>query len=61
NGSPPCACICCAKGTYGIRRLMRRVEEAEAAGRPTRVTLFGREADSDRRVERLRRLRGEPG
>lgn len=59
NGEPPCACICCARGQYGIRRLLRGVEEAEAAGRPTRVTLFGRDDDSYARVERLRgRRRG---
>lgn len=59
NGGPPCACICCERGQYGIRKLLRQVEEAEALDRPTKVTLFGREADSDRRVERLRRLRGK--
>jgi hypothetical protein len=57
NGSPPCACVCCERGTYGIRRLLRRVEEAEAAGRPTRAVVFSRGEDSFRRVERLRRRR----
>ena len=57
NGTPPCACICCERGRYGIRKLLRRVEEAEASGRPTRVVLFGRENDSFERVERLRRER----
>jgi hypothetical protein len=57
NGSPPCACICCERGTYGLRRLLRRVEEAEAGGRPTQAVVFGREEDSFRRVERLRRRR----
>lgn len=58
NGSPPCTCICCAAGTYGIRKLLRRVEEAEATGIPTRVNVFGRNDDSYARVERMReRLR----
>lgn len=58
NGQPPCACICCERGQYGIRKLLGRVEEAEALDRPTKVILFGREDDSYRRVERLRRQRG---
>lgn len=57
NGQPPCACICCERGQYGIRKLLGRVEEAEALGRPTRAVLLGRDAASDRRVERLRRTR----
>ncbi|HET7229678.1 MAG TPA: hypothetical protein VFJ16_06740 [Longimicrobium sp.] len=57
NGTPPCTCICCAGGQYGIRKLLRRVEEAEAGGKPTRVVVFGREDDSFRRVERLREAR----
>ena len=62
HGSPPCACICCERGQYGIGRLRRRVEEEEALGRPGKVVLMGREDDSYRRVERLRRrLRGEEG
>ena len=59
NGQPPCACICCERGQYGVRKLLHKVEEAEALNRPTKIILFGREADSDRRVERLRRLRGK--
>lgn len=57
NGEPPCACLCCERGQYGIRRLLRGVEEAEARGRPTKVVLFGREEDSYARVERLRERR----
>lgn len=57
NGEPPCACICCSRGQFGIRRLLRRVEEAEAAGRPTRANLFGRDDASFARVERLRARR----
>lgn len=60
NGHPPCACLCCERGQYGIRRLLRGVEEAEAGDRPTKVVLFGREEDSYARVERLReRERGD--
>lgn len=59
NGRRPCACICCERGAYGVRKLVRRVEEDEAMDRPTKIIMFGREADSDRRVERLRRLRGK--
>jgi hypothetical protein len=54
NGQPPCACLCCQRGQYGIRRLLRRVEEAEAGGRPTKADVSGREEDSFARVERLR-------
>lgn len=57
NGRPPCTCLCCERGSYGIRKLLRRVEEAEAGGRPTKVTMFGREDDSFRRVEHLRERR----
>ena len=57
NGSPPCACLCCERGQYGIRRLLGKVEEAEAADRPTPIVFFGRDERSDRRVERLRRER----
>jgi hypothetical protein len=57
NGAPPCACVCCERGAYGVRRLLRRVEEAEARDRSTKIVLFGREDDSYRRVERLRRRR----
>jgi hypothetical protein len=60
HDAPPCACICCEKGNYGIRKLERAVEEAEARGRPTRVTLLGREESSFRRVDRLRRDREKP-
>lgn len=42
HGKPPCACLCCEKGTWGIRRLERRVEEDERRGRRSKVTLFGR-------------------
>ena len=58
NGTPPCACLCCERGVYGIGKLLRRVEEAEAAGKPTKVVMFGREDDSFERVARLRKKRG---
>lgn len=55
HGHPPCACLCCERGTYGIRKLLRVVEEAEARGKPTKIILFGREDDSYLRVEQLRK------
>ena len=57
NGTPPCACICCERGARGIRKLLRTVEEAEAAGKPTRIDVFGRDEKSFARVERLRAAR----
>lgn len=61
NGEPPCTCICCERGQYGIRKLLRRVEEAEASDTPTKIVMFGREEDSFRRVERLRERRRRAG
>jgi hypothetical protein len=58
NGKPPCACICCERGVYGIRKLERAVEEAEAEDKPTKIVLFGREEVSFRRVARLRAQKG---
>ena len=57
NGEPPCTCLCCARGQYGIRRLLRRVEEAEAEDRPTRAVVLGRDDASFARVGRLRARR----
>ncbi|HEY5723063.1 MAG TPA: hypothetical protein VIT45_12145 [Allosphingosinicella sp.] len=57
HGRPPCSCICCERGQYGVRKLLRRVEEAEAAGRPTKVELFGRDEKSFRRSNRLAEAR----
>ncbi len=54
NGTPPCACICCERGGYGIDRLLRSVEADEAAGRQPKATLFGRPERSWRRAERLK-------
>ncbi len=55
NGTPPCGCVCCLKGSFGIRKLERRLEADEAAGRTPKFQLFGREEASFARVERLRR------
>ena len=52
NGAPPCACICCERGAFGISRLLRRVEAAERSGRSTNINLFGRSEASFRRGER---------
>ncbi|HEX8263010.1 MAG TPA: hypothetical protein VF547_09065 [Allosphingosinicella sp.] len=58
NGAAPSACLWAERGVWGIRRLERAVERAEAAGRPAPATLFTRDQASFRRVERLRRGRG---
>jgi hypothetical protein len=42
HGTPPCVCLCCERGRYGVRKLVRAVEKAEAAGRPVKARLFGR-------------------
>jgi hypothetical protein len=60
NGMPPCTCICCAKGVWGVGKLLRAVEEAEAAGRPTKIIMGGREDSSYHRVERLKAARAKP-
>ena len=52
NGAPPCACVCCERGGFGISRLLSRVEAAERRGRPTKINLFGRSEASFRRGER---------
>jgi hypothetical protein len=57
NGAPPCLCMCCEKGRYGVQRMLRRAEEKEAAGKPDKATIFGRDEASDRRVERLKAAR----
>jgi hypothetical protein len=57
NGTRPCACLCCERGQPGIRKLLRAVEAAEAADRPTKATFFSRDDASFRRVERLRAQR----
>jgi hypothetical protein len=40
---PPCICLCCERGQYGVGKLRRAVEEAESRNRPTKVILFGRQ------------------
>jgi hypothetical protein len=42
NGAPPCLCLCCEKGAYGVRKLLRAVEAEEAGGRRPKATIFGR-------------------
>lgn len=54
NGNAPCGCICCEKGNWGIRKLERRLEADEAAGRKPKYDLFGRAETSFARVERMR-------
>jgi hypothetical protein len=57
HGARPCACLCCERGSFGIRRMLRGVEEAEAKDRDPKVTFFSRDDASYRRVERLRARR----
>lgn len=58
HGTPPCTCVCCSgRGTYGIRKLVKAIEKSEATGKPTKVIVFGRGEDSDRRVKRLQQER----
>ena len=54
HGERPCTCLCCERGSYGIRKLLRRVEEAEAEGRDPVINMFGRDDASFDRVERMR-------
>jgi hypothetical protein len=42
HGTPPCVCMCCERGRYGIRKLLRAVEAQEAAGRAPKPVVFGR-------------------
>ena len=58
HGKPPCTCLCCGgRGQYGVQKLVRKVEEAEAGGKPTKIIVFGRGERSFQRVDRLRRAR----
>jgi hypothetical protein len=54
NGAAPTACLWAERGAWGIRRLERAAERAEAAGRPVRATLFSRDVSSRRRAGRAR-------
>ena len=55
NGTPPCTCLCCGgKGSYGIQRMLRAVEQSEATGKPTKVVVSGRGDASYRRVEQIK-------
>lgn len=53
NGRPPCLCLCCERGRYGLRKLAGKVAEAEAAGRTAPATLFGRDERSFERAVRI--------
>ena len=57
HGRPPCACLCCERGRYGVGKLLRTVERDEAAGRKPKASLFGRTARSFDRVGRIRAAR----
>ncbi len=61
NGRAPCPCICCQRGVPGMGKLLRRVEEAEAEDRPTKVVVMGRPDASYERVERMRRRKKGKG
>lgn len=43
NGTPPCLCICCEKGNFGVRKLARRADEEERLGKRSKLTVFGRD------------------
>ncbi|WP_066664085.1 hypothetical protein [Sphingomonas sp. CCH9-H8] len=58
NGSPPCGCVCCMKGSFGVRKLERRLEADEAARRTPKFQLFGRGEASFARVERMKARSG---
>jgi hypothetical protein len=59
NGSKPCLCMCCERGSYGVGKLLRRVEAAEAEGREPGITMFGRDERSRHRVERIKQARSK--
>lgn len=42
HSKPPCVCLCCERGAYGITKLRKQVEEAERKGVPSKVVMFGR-------------------
>jgi hypothetical protein len=60
NGTAPCGCVCCMKGSFGVRKLERRLEADEAAGRKPNYYLFGREEKSFARVERMKARSASP-
>lgn len=58
NGTPPCTCLCCyGRGSFGVRKLLTRLEKAEAKGKPTKIVIAGRPDESYARVERLKAKR----
>ncbi|WP_422056370.1 hypothetical protein [Sphingomonas sp.] len=60
NGTAPCGCVCCMKGSFGVGKLERRLEADEAAGRKPNYYLFGREEKSFARVERMKARSASP-
>jgi len=54
NGTPPSACLWAERGSWGLRRLERAVEQAEAAGRKPRITLFSRDVSASRKARRIK-------
>ena len=59
NGTKPCICMCCERGTYGVNKLLRRAEQSEAEGRLPDFEIFGRDEKSWDRVERMKAARGK--
>jgi hypothetical protein len=59
NGSKPCICMCCERGSYGVNKLLRRVEQADAEGRRPDFEIFGRGEKSWNRVERIKEKLGK--
>lgn len=43
HGNAPSVCLCCERGTYGISKMRKRVEEDERKGKKTKIIMFGRE------------------
>ena len=63
NGTRPAACLWAERGTWGLRRLERAVEEAEAAGQRPKISLFSRDVSASRRAGRIKvgKERKRPG
>lgn len=60
HGTPPCVCFCCERGVPGKKKLLRKVEADEIAGRKPKAVIFSRPDASYRRVEREREARRKP-
>ncbi len=39
---PPCVCLCCERGSYGISKLKKAVEKAEVQNKQSKIIMFGR-------------------